>query len=115
MFKNLFICLALVMALVAGPIGGGVYAMEDGQQCTVIGGEKILQILPDQSLRGVIVPQDNTIILGPQITAKMAENLTRQAGFDWVGAHMALIEVDFGAGPMPLMLVVRPQSVKDCK
>jgi len=115
MFKKFTLCLLLVIALVVGPIGGGVFAMENNQQCTLIAGSKILQILPDQSLRGVITPQDDTISIGAQITAEMAENLTRQVGFNWTGAHIAMIEVDFGTGPMPLMLVVRPENVKDCK
>jgi len=115
MLKRLMLCLVLVIALVAGGIDG-VYAMEDGQTCTLLKGEKIIQILPDTSLRGVITPEESAILLGPELTEKIATRLNTEAPpFDWTGGHMALIEIDFGGGPMPLMIVVRPENVKDCE
>jgi hypothetical protein len=112
MLKKLFICLALITALIL-PLN--VIAMEDGQQCSLIAGTKVLQILPDHSIRGVIAPVDTPVEIGPQIPASLAENLARQMGLNWTGAHMAMIEIDFGHGPVPVILVVRPVSVEDCQ
>jgi hypothetical protein len=110
MFKRLMLCLVLVLAL-AMPLS----AMEDGQQCTLIKGARVVQLLPDQSLRHVITPQDYSITIGSEILVTGVENLSKLDGFNWTGGHLALVEVDFGSGPAPLILAVRPESVKDCK
>lgn len=116
MFKKLMLCLVLVMALIVGPIGGGVYAMEKGQECTVLEGAKIIQILPDESLRGVTVPEDASITLGAKLESAQATTLNRATGEDdWQDAYMAIIEYNFGDGIVPLLLVVKPHHVKDCK
>ena len=115
MVKRLLLCLVLTVALMIGGIDG-VYATEDGQECTVLGGQKILQVMPDKNMRGVITPEEYTITLGPEVQEKTVTRLNEIAPpFDWSGAHIALIMVDFGQGAVPLMLVVRPENVKDCK
>ena len=115
MLKKLLLCLVLTVALMIGGIDG-VYATEDGQDCTVLEGQKILQVMPDKSMRGVITPEEYTITLGPETAEKTVARLNKIAPpFDWTGAHIALIVIDFGNGPVPLMLVVRPENVKDCK
>ena len=111
MFKKLILVLTLVFALALPAV-----AMEDGQQCTLIEGGRVIQILPDSSLRGVINPEDISVEIGPELTPEAVEmitNATREN--DWQGAHMGMVEVDLGAGPYPCMIIIRPQYVKDCK
>ncbi len=116
MFKKLTLCLVLVIALVFGPIGGGIYAMEDGQQCTLIEGARVIQILPDHSLRGVINPEELSVDIGPELTPEAITTMSRATKeTDWQGAHMGIVMVDLGAGPFPCVIVVKPQYVKDCK
>jgi len=116
MLNKLLLCLVLITAIVFGPIGGGIYAMETEQTCTVLEGQKIVQVMPDKSFRGVIVPEENLITLGPELNEKTVTRLNKTAmPFDWTGGHMAIIEIDFGNGMMPLLIIVRPENVKDCK
>jgi len=116
MLNKLLLCLVLVAALVFGPIGGGIYAMETEQTCTVLEQQKIIQVMPDKSLRGIVTPSEHTIALGPKLTEKVVTRLNKTAmPFDWTGGHMAIIEIDFGNGMMPLLIIVRPENVKDCK
>ena len=113
MFKKLFICLALIVALVL-PLN--VSALENNQQCTLIEGARVIQILPDQSLRGVINPAEMVVEIGPKLTPEAVTMMTRATKEnDWEGAHMGIVTVDFGNGPYPCMIIVRPQYVKDCK
>ena len=113
MFKKLFICLALIVALVL-PLN--VSALENDQQCTLIEGAKVIQILPDQSLRGVINPEEMAYEIGPKLTPEAVIVITRATKEnEWEGAHMGMVTVDFGAGSYPCMIIVRPQYVKDCK
>ncbi len=115
MFKKLFICLTLIAMLFISPIAG-VYAMEEGQECTIIKNAKIIQILPDRSFRGVISPAEVIVTVGAKLTPVMASKLNRISGeINWNGGYMGLIEVDFGNGLIPLLVVVRPEYVKDCK
>jgi len=119
MFKKLMLCLVLVMALVAGPIGGAALAAEDGQTCTLLGGVKIIQIMPDGTLMGVTTPGEISIKIGAEIDAEMVANLNSQSTgehtMDWTGGNMGIVEYDFGSGPVPLLLVVKDVDVRDCK
>jgi len=111
MFKRLVLCLTLVMILTVGP----VIAMEEDQECTMIKGSKVIQMMPDRSMRGVTVPDDITITIGPELDEASVENLNSQNDMDWDGAHMGMIQVDFGRGPEPLVIIVKTTDVKDCK
>ncbi len=119
MFKKLMLCLVLVMALVAGPIGGAAVAAEEGQTCTLLAGVKIIQIMPDRTLMGVITPGEISIAIGAEIDAEMVANLNNQStgehAMDWTGGNMGMVEYDFGHGPVPLMLVIKDVDVRDCK
>ena len=112
MFKKLFLCLTLVLALT---IGSSAIAMEGGQECTVIGGSKIIQVMNNMSLRGIVAPSDERITIGPELNETMVNNLNSQTGMLWFEGHLAMIEVDFGNGPVPVMIVVKVRDVKDCK
>ena len=119
MFKKLVLFLVLVIALVAGPIGGGVMAAENGQTCTLLAEVKVIQIMPDGALMSVVTPGELPIKIGAEIDADMVANLNRQStgsnAMDWTGGNMGLVEFDFGQGPVPLMLVVKDIDVRDCK
>ena len=113
MLKKLFLCLTLVLALM---VGSSAIAMENEQECTMIKGSRIIQVMPNSSLRGVTVPEDIAITIGPELVPTMVNNLNPQTpGVDWTGAHMGMVSVDFGQGPMPLIVVVKVEDVKDCK
>ena len=113
MLKKLILCLTLVLALT---IGSSAIAMENEQECTMIKGSRVVQVMPNTSLRGVTVPEDIDITIGPELVPTMVNNLNSQTpGVDWTGAHMGMISVDFGQGPMPLVIVVKIGDVKDCK
>lgn len=113
MFKKLFLVLALVFALVIVPVSG-VMAADNGDQCTLKKGMKVIQLMPNKSMRGVTVPKDVAIEIGPEIPAAMVERLNSMgSGMDWTSANMGIIEVDFGRGAEPLMLVVKDSDV-DC-
>ncbi len=117
MFKKLILVLVLSLGLMlmAGPIFGS----EDGQTCTLIQGAKVLQVMSDQSMRPVIVSQDMPVTVGAELTE---ETVTRFNDFstsvgvkmEWAGGNFGLIEVDFGRGLTPLMLVFKNEDVKDC-
>jgi len=118
MFKQLLLAVLILMFSVSISLmlPLSVAAFEDGQQCTLIEGGIVIQIMPDQSLRGVINPEDILVDIGPEITVDNVTILTRATkDNDWQGAHMGMVMVDLGAGPFPCMIVVRPQYVKDCK
>jgi len=111
MFKKLILTLILVFVL-AMPLS----AMEDGQQCTLIEGGRVIQIMPDHSLRGVINPEETSVDIGAELTPDAVDILTNATkDNDWQGAHMGIVMVDIGAGPFPCLIVIRPQYVKDCK
>ena len=112
MFKKLVMCLVLVMFL-AGPLNG-LMAAEDGDECTLKKGMKVVQLLPDRSMRGIIVPADVDIKIGPEIPGSMVGRLNALGGgMEWTGGNMGMIEVDFGNGPVPIMLIVKDSDV-DC-
>jgi len=116
MFKKLILVLALSLVLMVG----GAFASEDGQVCTLIQGSKVLQLMPDQSTRPTIVPEDISINVGPEITAGMVEqfntfSMRMGESMDWTGGNIGMIEIDFGNGPVPLMLIFKNEDVKDCR
>jgi len=112
MLKKLFLCLILVLSLA---IGSSALACEPDQVCTLIKGSKVIQIMPDRSLRGVTVPDDVEFTAGPELNPVMVDNLNSQTDMDWNEGHMGMIMVDFGQGPTPVILVVKPTDIKDCK
>jgi len=115
MLKKLILCLVLAMALVIGPIGGVVMAMEDGQKCMLTKGSKVLQMMPNTSMRSVVVPEDISVEIGPELTLEMAMNLNKQTDMDWSDGHTGMIEVDFGQGPIPIIVIMKTIDVKECK
>jgi hypothetical protein len=116
MIKRLALALVLILALLVG----SVPAAEDGQVCTLMAGEKIYQVMPDSNLKGVITPDALDRQIGQQIENSFAKYLNdlkmnKDVGIKWDGANMGMVMVDFGGGPVPVMVLVRDSSVKDCK
>ena len=111
MFKKLLV-LVLALFLFLSP---AALACEDGQSGVLMKGMKVIQIMPDRSLRGVTVPSDVNINIGPELNEDMVQNLNSQTDMDWTGGNLGIIEVDFGQGPTPVMLVVKDSDVRDCK
>ena len=111
MFKKLCLVLILTLSLMVG----GALACAPDDTCTIIKGSKIIQVMPDRSLRGVIVPDDIEISVGPELDAAMVANLNSQTNMDWTDGNIGIIMVDFGSGPTPVMVVVKETDVKDCQ
>lgn len=113
MLKKLFLVLALVLTIICV---GNLYAFEDKETCTLIEGAKVVQVLPDNTLRGIIVPESIEINIGPEIPQNVKDIIQGQlsGGMDWSEAHIGMIQVDFGAGPIPLILIIKEIDVRDC-
>ena len=116
MFKQLALVLILVLTLAVG----SAFAAIDGQECTLKQNAKVIQVLGGNMLRGVIVPADIQISIGPEISEGMASSfnaMPMNEGMDWTGGNLGKIDVDFGDGngPLPVMIVIKKEDVKDCK
>ena len=111
MFKKLCLVLILSLALL---VGSGLACQPD-DTCTLMKGTKIVQVMPDGSLRGVVVPDDVEISIGPELTPEMVANLNSQTNMDWTDGNIGVVMVDFGTGPTPVMVVVKETDVKDCR
>jgi len=112
MFKKLFLVLVLVVFLMA-PLSAD--ALQSDQECTLIAGSRVVQVMPDRLLRGVIVPAETDILIGPEIPNDIIRELNSKTNLDWTGSHVGMIQVDFGQGPAPVMLFIKPSDVKDCE
>lgn len=109
--KRLLLVLTLALALAVSPI----WAASPDDICTMIQGSKVIQIMPNKSLRGVLVPYDVEINIGPEINETMINNLNSQTDMDWTGGNVGVIMIDQGRGLTPIPLVVKDSDVKDCK
>jgi len=94
------------------------YAFKEDDTCTLKKGSKIIQILPGMGLKPVMAPKDEVLNVGPELEKDKIDWLHAQPGtatMDWNGSHYGQISVDFGRGPTPVFLMVKPSDVKDCK
>ncbi len=94
--------------------------MGRGQECTVIKGSRILQVMNSGIPKGVLVPKDDPVLLGDPISNERTTELNNInfGGFniDWTGSYNAIIKVDFDDGTVQtLELIVKPSDIKDCK
>lgn len=94
-------------------------AAEIGQTCTMKKGEEAVQKMnnPFQPLRGVIVPEDQSVEVTGMIDESSLEIL-KANGFDeeWASANLVEFDYDFGDGEKQrLYILVLPKSLTDCK
>lgn len=109
MFKNFLLALVLSLALVFS-----AQAADIGQECTIHQGSKIIQVMPDNSLRGIIVPEDSNVKVVKKLSVDWVEKLNNITDIDWEGSNIVILQYDFGAGPVPLVLII-PANSLDCE
>lgn len=115
MFKKLCLVLLLTLVLAFSSVS---FAAEDGQTCTLKPSSKVLQIMPNRGLNPVLTQEAVTIEIGPEISQAQVDALNSMPinkDLDWNGANFGMVEIDFGQGPVPIMLMVRDESLENCQ
>jgi len=108
--KTLVISFILVLVLAFS-----AQAFVEDEMCTIKKGEKVVQLMPGNVLRGTIAPDDIEMHVGPTLVPAASANVNRIfKDFNWDTAHIGSFPYDFGRGPVLVVVVVRPESVKDC-
>ena len=95
-----------------------VMASEDGQTCTLIKNSKVIQLMPPgtgYTLRRVNVPEDILVKVSSEIPLKIAINLNKlDKSMNWLGGNIGMIQIDFGYGKVPILIMFKNTDVKDC-
>ena len=98
------------------------FAADVGETCVMLKGRQGVQCMtnPFQPFRGVIIPEDETVLVtGPIVESDLAFLRANMPGFteDWSTAFYVEFEHDFGDGnpPQKLKVLIRPQDLTDCK
>jgi hypothetical protein len=115
--KRLSVVLLILLVLQVLFLAPGL-AVEEEQICVLTAGSKVLQITPDGNMKGVIVVEDINITIGSRITHKLSVTLNAMpmnSNMDWTEAHLGVIEINFGTGPVALTLYVRDSDMEGCK
>lgn len=92
------------------------WAGEVGQTCTVIAGNQIAQVFPNQIVPAT-VPKDHSAKVTGNISDEDLNYLNKVSGTNWSGSVYLEFKHNFGKniGVRNIKIIAKPHYLKDCK
>jgi len=95
------------------------YAYTEGNMCTLKAGSKVMQVLPGNHIKPIIVPKDIDVKIGPTLTDDLVKFLdslpvNKQNGVSYAGGSYGVVIVNFGQGPMAIFLLIKDGDAINC-